>query len=75
MAFRGSKHGLSRCGQVGIATRNMPNGDCTTQIFVDESEKTLVLYLKDETVLDLCDDGAFSSEQGDFEKAQRQTWP
>lgn len=41
----------------------------------DETEKTLVLYLKDETVLDLCDDGAFSSEQGDFEKAQRQTWP
>lgn len=36
---------------------------------------SLVLYLKDETVLDLCDDGAFSSEQGDFEKAQRQTWP
>ena len=23
-------------------------------------------------MLDLCDDGAFSSEQGDFEKAQRQ---
>lgn len=41
----------------------------------DETEKTLVLYLKDETVLDLCDDGAFSSEQGNFEKAQRQTWP
>ena len=41
----------------------------------DETEKTLVLYLKDETVLDLCDDGAFSSEQGDFEKAQRQAWP
>ena len=41
----------------------------------DESEKTLVLYMKDETVLDLCDDGTFSSEQGDFEKAQRQTWP
>lgn len=41
----------------------------------DETEKTLVLYLKDETVLDLCDDGAFSSEQGDFEKAQKQAWP
>mgnify|MGYP007121649970 FL=1 len=41
----------------------------------DETEKTLVLYLKDDTVLDLCDDGAFSSEQGDFEKAQRQTGP
>lgn len=41
----------------------------------DESEKTLVLYLKDETVLDLCDDGTFSSQQGDFEKAQRQAWP
>lgn len=41
----------------------------------DESEKTLVLYLKDETVLDLCDDGVFSSKQGNFEKAQRQTWP
>ena len=37
----------------------------------DETEKTLVLYLKDETVLDLCDDGAFSSEQGDFERGAK----
>lgn len=30
--------------------------------------KNACLYLKDETVLDLCDDGAFSSEQGDLRK-------
>lgn len=41
----------------------------------DDEVKTLELYLDDGTVLDLEDDSALSSGQGDCGKAQKLTWP
>ena len=42
MVFRASKHGLSRCGQVGIAKRKMPNGTRKAQSRDGEYGKSTV---------------------------------
>ena len=42
MVFRVAERGLSSCGKAGLAKRNMPNGERTTQTGYGEHGKTTV---------------------------------